>query len=56
MPARSKRVQNALSADNGKCGGNMKAGLVPSVGRSISRMLRFNDCSCRLAKGKGKCK
>ena len=48
MPAKSKRVQNAMSADNGKSGGNMKAGLAPSVGRSIIRMLRFNDCSCKL--------
>ena len=43
MPAKSKRVQNAMSADNGKNGGNMKSGLAPSVGRSIARMLRFRD-------------
>lgn len=46
MPVGGKRAQNAKSADNGKNGGNMKSGLVPSVGRSIARMLRFRDCSC----------
>ena len=54
MPAKSKRVQNAMSADNGKNGGNMKSGLAPSVGRSIARMLRFRDCSCKLPGNVGK--
>ena len=44
----SKRAQNAKSADNGTTGGNMKSGLPPYVGRSIARMLRFKDCSCKL--------
>ena len=54
MP-KSIRARRAASADNGKCGGNMKAGLPPTVGRSIARMLRFKDCSCKLEKGTGKC-
>lgn len=53
MP-KTKRVQNALSADNGRNGGNMKAGLPSSVGVSIAHRLRFKDCSCKLPGDTGK--
>ena len=56
MPVGGARRQRAISADNGKCGGPGKAGLPPRVGVSIATMLRFKDCSCKLAKGTGKCK
>tara|TARA_B100000674_G_C37025832_1_gene551977 strand:- start:50 stop:223 length:174 start_codon:yes stop_codon:yes gene_type:complete len=56
MPVGGSRRQRALASDNGKCGGPSKAGLPPRVGVSIANMLRFRDCSCKLAKGNDKCK
>tara|TARA_B100000900_G_C20589842_1_gene721163 strand:- start:493 stop:663 length:171 start_codon:yes stop_codon:yes gene_type:complete len=56
MPVGGKRAQRARSADNGKCGGNMKAGLPPRVGVSLVTKNMFRDCTCRITKGTGKCK
>ena len=54
MPIGGARKQRALAATG--CGGNMKAGLPSSVGVPLSQRLRFRDCSCKIDKGKGKCK
>ena len=53
MPIGGSRKQRALPVHG--CGGNMKAGLPSSVGVPLAQRLRFRDCSCKIAKGKGKC-